>query len=154
VLLPAHLPVEVRTPNHGVQSAAVPTHAFSTHAVPGGAAYAAGAGPAEGLLPLGELERRHIAHALAVTGGHLARAAELLGIHRNTLRRKLQEYGLSETPSEAIRTIPGVDVEVLVPEATDGDRDWSRLGSDFADVVPMLPEAARGPSLSMACNAA
>jgi DNA-binding NtrC family response regulator len=43
------------------------------------------------LLPLREAERRCIHAALDSTGGQLARAAEILGIHRNTLRRKLQE---------------------------------------------------------------
>jgi DNA-binding NtrC family response regulator len=45
-------------------------------------------------ISLAELERRHIRRALTMTGGHLAHAAESLGIHRNTLRRKLQEYGM------------------------------------------------------------
>jgi sigma-54 specific flagellar transcriptional regulator A len=110
VLLPAHLPPEVRapvqgflggpaafgplpTPSHGFPSYATPGYGLPSHASPGGSSTPQhAAAPAEGLLPLGELERRHIAHALALTGGHLARAAELLGIHRNTLRRKLQDY--------------------------------------------------------------
>jgi transcriptional regulator of acetoin/glycerol metabolism len=37
---------------------------------------------------------RHIARALERTGGQVAAAAELLGIHRNTLTRKIREYGL------------------------------------------------------------
>jgi DNA-binding NtrC family response regulator len=106
VLLPAHLPPEVRAPLQGFTALpgslagalagplATPSHGFPRYDSP---LSAAGAG--ERLLPLGELERRHIAHALALTGGHLARAAELLGIHRNTLRRKLQEY--AETSAAA-----------------------------------------------------
>ena len=43
------------------------------------------------LLPLQEVERRHIRQVLAATGGQLDRAAQILGIHRNTLRRKLHE---------------------------------------------------------------
>ena len=43
------------------------------------------------LLPLQEVERRHIQQVLAATGGQLNRAAQILGIHRNTLRRKLHE---------------------------------------------------------------
>jgi DNA-binding NtrC family response regulator len=46
------------------------------------------------LPPLEALERDHIQRALALTGGHLGRAADLLGIHRNTLRRKLGEWAL------------------------------------------------------------
>jgi len=49
----------------------------------------------QGILPLHELELRHIRRVLAATGGHLAESAEILGIHRNTLRRKLREHGLS-----------------------------------------------------------
>jgi DNA-binding NtrC family response regulator len=118
VLLPAHLPTEVRapaqsaagaiqTPSHGLPHYGLQSYGLASGGLPGdglptpastmsAASHspppAPGAGPTEPLLPLGELERRHIAHALALTGGHLARAAELLGIHRNTLRRKLQEY--------------------------------------------------------------
>ncbi len=53
-------------------------------------------GPAQAgeFLPLAEMERRHIERALALTGGHLGQAARLLGIHRNTLRRKLEAYQL------------------------------------------------------------
>jgi len=45
-------------------------------------------------LTIAALERRHIRHVLQLTGGKLSEAAELLGIHRNTLRRKLEEYGI------------------------------------------------------------
>jgi two-component system response regulator HydG len=43
---------------------------------------------------LAELEARHIAHVLSVTGGRVATAARMLGVHRNTLTRKMREYGL------------------------------------------------------------
>jgi DNA-binding NtrC family response regulator len=46
------------------------------------------------LPPLEALERDHIQRALALTGHHLGRTAELLGIHRNTLRRKLRDLQL------------------------------------------------------------
>jgi DNA-binding NtrC family response regulator len=122
VLLPAHLPVEVRapvravddfgtsgtasatfanagpvqTPSHGLPHYGLPSYGLPSAGLPGYGlppqVATAAPMPSGGLLPLGELERRHIAHALALTGGHLARAAELLGIHRNTLRRKLQDY--------------------------------------------------------------
>jgi DNA-binding NtrC family response regulator len=48
------------------------------------------------LLTLSELERRHITKVLAVSSGQMNVAAEILGIHRNTLRRKLAEYGISQ----------------------------------------------------------
>ena len=59
-----------------------------------------GASPHEGrpgadggeLPPLAEVERRHVLAVLASTGGELARTAEILGIHRNTLRNKLNRY--------------------------------------------------------------
>lgn len=59
--------------------------------------HARAAGPAQepgSLLPLMELERRHIQRVLHASGGRLNLAAELLGIHRNTLRRKIAEYGI------------------------------------------------------------
>lgn len=40
------------------------------------------------------LEKTVIARALERTGGNRSAAAKLLGIHRNTLQRKMQEYGL------------------------------------------------------------
>ncbi len=49
-----------------------------------------GAGP----LTLAEAEARHIARVLEHTGGQIGTAAEILGIHRNTLTRKIREYGL------------------------------------------------------------
>jgi transcriptional regulator of acetoin/glycerol metabolism len=46
------------------------------------------------LATLAETEVRQIGRALAQTGGAITAAAELLGIHRNTLTRKMKEYGL------------------------------------------------------------
>ena len=45
-------------------------------------------------LTLAEMEARHIARVLAQTAGQIGAAAEILGIHRNTLTRKMKEYGL------------------------------------------------------------
>ncbi len=47
-----------------------------------------------GLPTLAEAEARHIARVLSHTGGQIGAAAEILGIHRNTLTRKMKEYGL------------------------------------------------------------
>ncbi len=44
-----------------------------------------------------EFEKRFIARALETAQGNLCRAAELLGIHRNTLSRKIAEYHLRRT---------------------------------------------------------
>ena len=72
VLLPEHLPPEVRL----------------------GESSSRERGSAEGeFLPLRELEIRHIRRALALTGGNLGHTAEILGIHRNTLRQKLRKLG-------------------------------------------------------------
>jgi two-component system response regulator HydG len=71
VLLPGDLPNEVRL----------------GEAHPGGAPRHGADGA---LLPLRELEDRHIRRALALSGGNLGATADLLGIHRNTLRQKLR----------------------------------------------------------------
>jgi len=52
-------------------------------------------GPWSGrVLPLEEWEREAIAQALAQTKGNKSKAARLLGVHRNTLVRKVQELQL------------------------------------------------------------
>ncbi|GIW99172.1 MAG: sigma-54-dependent Fis family transcriptional regulator [Pirellulaceae bacterium] len=43
-------------------------------------------------LPLSELERRHILATLQFVGGNKSKAAQLLGIERSTLDRKLKKY--------------------------------------------------------------
>jgi DNA-binding NtrC family response regulator len=50
--------------------------------------------PRGGLLTLAEAEARHIARVLSHTNGQIGAAADILGIHRNTLTRKMKEYGL------------------------------------------------------------
>jgi len=44
-----------------------------------------------------EIERRFISRALTRSKGNLGRAADLLGIHRNTLSRKVAAYRLKRT---------------------------------------------------------
>jgi DNA-binding NtrC family response regulator len=41
-----------------------------------------------------EFEKKFIAHVLSKSGGNLCKAAVLLGMHRNTLSRKMTEYRL------------------------------------------------------------
>ena len=41
-----------------------------------------------------EFEKKFIAHVLSRSNGNLGKAAEVLGIHRNTLTRKITEYRL------------------------------------------------------------
>jgi DNA-binding NtrC family response regulator len=47
------------------------------------------------MMTLSELERKHIQRVLNASSGQMNVAAEILGIHRNTLRRKLSEYGIT-----------------------------------------------------------
>jgi Nif-specific regulatory protein len=49
-----------------------------------------------GLLPLAEIERRHILRVLEAVKGNRTAAAKMLEIGRNTLARKLKEYGLAD----------------------------------------------------------
>jgi transcriptional regulator of acetoin/glycerol metabolism len=46
------------------------------------------------LVTLVEAETRHISKVLAYTRGRINEAAKILGIHRNTLTRKIREYDL------------------------------------------------------------
>jgi len=41
-----------------------------------------------------EFEKKFISHVLLKAGGSLCEAADLLGMHRNTLSRKIAEYHL------------------------------------------------------------
>ena len=51
-------------------------------------------GPSGGLATLADNEARHISLVLGHTAGQISAAADILGIHRNTLARKIKEYGL------------------------------------------------------------
>ncbi|APR78306.1 Response regulator of zinc sigma-54-dependent two-component system [Minicystis rosea] len=48
----------------------------------------------DGIVPLAELERRHVLAALESSRGNRAHAARALGVSVATLRRKLREYGV------------------------------------------------------------
>lgn len=49
-------------------------------------------------LIMPQLERPLIKVALELAGGEKKKAAEMLGIHRNTLRARLRELGLDKAP--------------------------------------------------------
>lgn len=49
---------------------------------------------ATALPSLSEMESRHIALVLQETHGVIHRAADILGVHRNTLTRKIRQYGI------------------------------------------------------------
>ena len=77
ILLPQHLPADILSPPE-------------PHAANG-----AGPAPAEApLVTLEEMEKRMIRRALRETANNVTVAAERLGIHRNTLRRKITDYGI------------------------------------------------------------
>jgi DNA-binding NtrC family response regulator len=44
-----------------------------------------------------EFEKRFISHALRQVEGNVGQAAQLLGMHRNTLSRKIQEHRLKRS---------------------------------------------------------
>ena len=45
---------------------------------------------------MAEVEALHIGQVLERVGNHFGRAAEVLGMHRNTVSRKALEYGIVE----------------------------------------------------------
>ncbi len=47
------------------------------------------------LVPLSEIEKEHIERVLKAEGWNMQKTAEVLGIHRNTLRQKIKEYELN-----------------------------------------------------------
>jgi len=49
---------------------------------------------AAGPVTLRDLEKAHIERVLVAAGWNFRQAADDLGIHRNTLRMKIKEYGL------------------------------------------------------------
>jgi DNA-binding NtrC family response regulator len=57
--------------------------------------------PAGVVRPLAEIERMAIHHALGVCEGNKTRAAQMLGISRQTLRSKLKEFQIEDDGDEA-----------------------------------------------------
>jgi DNA-binding NtrC family response regulator len=77
ILLPQHLPADI-------------LHPPEPHSANG-----SGPAPSEApLVTLEEMEKRMIRRALRETGNNVTVAADRLGIHRNTLRRKITDYGI------------------------------------------------------------
>jgi two-component system response regulator HydG len=48
------------------------------------------------LVTMEEVERRYILRVLEAAGGQRTRAAQILGLDRKTLYRKLERWGISE----------------------------------------------------------
>lgn len=53
-------------------------------------------GPIGHLVPLAEIERRHILGVIDRIGGNRSRAAQILGVDRKTLYRRLEQYAQDE----------------------------------------------------------
>lgn len=81
--------------NHLLARKAQSMAAAATAQPPQPAQSASGFVPAQPIVPLTEMERRAILYALEYTKGDRAVAANLLGIGRTTLYRKLKEYELA-----------------------------------------------------------
>ena len=88
----AHLPPEVREAQGRTAQPSAMTSASQS----------VGANPATGhtigqdtpLMPLAEMEKQHILHALELARDNRTLAADMLGISRSSLWRKLREYGV------------------------------------------------------------
>lgn len=78
----------------------------SSTAQTNGAVSASIAGHGDEIMPLDELEKRQILHALDRCGGNRTQAAKRLGISIRTLRNKLHEYGVSGGKEEAAEEEP------------------------------------------------
>jgi Nif-specific regulatory protein len=97
-------PGNIRELEHCVESAVVlcrgeviaPAHLALPERAADGREAAAAADAGGEPLTLAEVERRHILHVLEREGGNRTRAAQLLGIGRNTLGRKLRAYGIDD----------------------------------------------------------
>jgi DNA-binding protein Fis len=54
------------------------------------------------VVPLAEIEKLAIGHALEVCGGNKTRAATKLGISRQTLRTKLKEFAMEDAADDDV----------------------------------------------------
>jgi two-component system response regulator AtoC len=81
VLLPEHLPLDQLRPHAPEEPDGAPLQGYAPE------------------LSLADVERLHIREVLRLVGGHLGHASEVLGVHRNTLTRKVREYGLESAAS-------------------------------------------------------
>ena len=75
-----------------ISSAFLPHHLQRKKAVP----RPQGPAGSDPILPLLEVEKEHILNVYNQTGGNKSQTAKLLGIGLNTLRRKLEAYGIKD----------------------------------------------------------
>jgi DNA-binding NtrC family response regulator len=66
-----------------------------------------GAADSGGIIPLEEMERRHIARALEEHKGRVDSAARALGISRSTLYQKVKRFGLDRGAGPAVQDADG-----------------------------------------------
>jgi transcriptional regulator with PAS, ATPase and Fis domain len=87
-------PGNVRELFHALEHA----HAFSASATiePSDLPFASRGDARQPFLPLKDVERRHIALALRMAGGVQTAAAQLLGLERHRLRRRIRLHGLED----------------------------------------------------------
>ena len=57
----------------------------------------AGEPPAAGPRSMAEVERRHLLSVLQEADWNVVAAARILGLHRNTLTRRIEQYGLRKS---------------------------------------------------------
>jgi DNA-binding NtrC family response regulator len=84
VVLPEHLPAEIAGPRSRAGQPAAPAEPF----------------PPGVVRPLAEVEKLAIEHALGVCDGNKTRAAQGLGISRQTLRTKLKEFAIADDAAD------------------------------------------------------
>lgn len=102
--------IEVRAAAHAAIVARSPRIEAKHLALAAGQAIKASAAPAEaeGLPPASasppapdsaeDMKRRELEDALCRAGGNISRAARILGMHRNSLTRQLERYGMAHLP--------------------------------------------------------
>jgi hypothetical protein len=76
------------------------------------------------ILPLAQVEMRAIQHALACEKGNKTRAAQLLGISRQTLRTKLKEHALADDGTKPSRIQWRARPSLRWCAAAAGDPGW------------------------------
>ncbi len=104
VLRQYHWPGNVRELRNAVMRAAIlaPGEEIRPGDLPEGIGGPASLKPTIPLTSLEEMQRRMILHVLDQTGGHHKKAAELLGISRRTLTRKLKTYGVKDAQESLV----------------------------------------------------
>jgi two-component system response regulator AtoC len=93
-LMAHHWPGNVRELRNILERAAVVAAGQIVEASDLGLRRPSGVSPEGGLASLDEVEKQHIGHVLAETGGNISQAARTLGIDRATLYNKMRKYQL------------------------------------------------------------